>query len=118
MIGIANIEKLVQATAQFATVVGKVAQGGITLTDLRYLPDAFEVASLFFRVSYSELQAELADLSVQEKEKLADMFRQRFDLPSDSIEQTVEAGVALLLEVVSRLLDMKLLAMKVQSKLK
>ena len=118
MIGIENIKKCVGAAADLGSLVSKVVEGGLSLSDLRYLPDAFEVISLLFGTSYSELSNELADLSLQEKEELAALFSERFDLPSDSLESAIEAGVKLLLEVVARILDLKLAALAVNSKLK
>lgn len=118
MIGVENLKKIVMGVSDVVTLVPKVLDDGITVSDLRYLGDAFGMLRVLFSIDLSGLKAEVDDLDVQEKQELSALFAERFDLPNDSVETALEAGVSMLFEVISQLSSLRELFDRIRAILK
>ena len=101
-------EKLpISALVALATAISLTANatdaifedGQVSLVDLPKLPSLLSGLKSFASVEFAQLLPQIADLDEQEKYELADAFREKFNIRNEGIEEVIEIGFALSLEV-------------------
>ncbi len=92
-----SIEKsseLVGDIADLASLVGAAMEDGkLGVSDLGELLSALPKLAALAQIDYPALYEEVKALSPDEAQALADLFCQRFDIPQDSVEAKLEAGL-------------------------
>ncbi len=105
MADIANLKKLIGPTAKLATSIGGIlADGQVTLGDMRYVPDIFSALRGYAGLDYTVVIPELKDLNDVEREELAKLFRDNFNISAETVEAVVEQGFDLLLMALQAIL--------------
>lgn len=83
-----------------AQVVGvSLEDGKVGLEDLVLLLGALSGAGEAFK-GLSEIPAELGELSNEEKDELKTVVEE-FDIPQEAIEDTIQAGLKLILDIIA-----------------
>lgn len=109
MAGIENVKLVLSAVAESGSVAGSVlADGKVGLSDVQYLPQLFFALKGLSSVNLKEVLPEAKDLSEEEKQDLAALFKEKLELPSSEagIEQVVEQGLEVLLLAVQSILGL------------
>lgn len=100
-IGIDNLLKLTNELGKLGTNIAHVFDDGkINAGDLQYAIAIFMEIPEWATIKYSDLIAEYKDLDATEQEQLAKAFETNFDLVNDTIENTIEEGLAIVFNVV------------------
>lgn len=99
-IGIENMLKLTKSAGVIGSAAVKIPEGGINADDIVYAIDIVKEIPNLATVKYSELNAERKDIDVEEKARLAEAFKESFNLDNDSLEDLVEEGVDILFAFV------------------
>jgi hypothetical protein len=98
MADIVNLKKLIGPTAKLATAIGGIlADGQVTLGDMRYVPEIFGALRGFAGLEFSAVLPEMKDLTDAEREELARLFKTNFDITAESTEAVIEQGFELVL---------------------
>lgn len=93
-----NLKKLVGPSAKLATAIGGImADGQVTLGDMRHVPSLFAALRGFAGLDFAAVLPEVKDLSDAERDELVAVFRNSFDISSDSTEHAIEEGFALVM---------------------
>jgi cytochrome c556 len=101
---VAGLEALVVSISAAASVVDAVlADGKVDFKDLPKLPALLGVLRTMAKVSWKDLPQEASDVDAAEAAKLADLFKREFNITSDSVEETVEQGFNIVLQLLSSL---------------
>jgi len=107
MAGIDNVKLVLAAVAEAGTATGKIYEDGeVTLGDIRYVPALLKAVKELGAANYKEVLPEAKDISDEEKQELSVLFKEKFDLPSDSVEEVVEQGLDILLMAVQAILSL------------
>jgi hypothetical protein len=101
MIGIENISKLTVAVGKIGSSVSDaLANGKIGLEDM---PEGIEIVQALpslASVKIADLTAEVKDLDAVEQAKVAQLFKDNFNIVNDNLEATIEEGLDFLLSAV------------------
>lgn len=98
---VANMKKLIVVAADIGTALGGVlADGQVSLSDLRYAVQIISAVKGLVELDYKSLQPEIKDMDDTEKAELDAAFRARFDIKADTIEAGIEEGIALVLAAI------------------
>lgn len=109
---------VVVAIADTADVADTVfADGVVSARDIASLPSLLRALKEFGDVDYTQLLPEAIDLSVDEAKLVAAAFNEHFNIQNDTIEDTIESGIALLLEGVDKIKGLWDYVQKVRGKL-
>lgn len=104
--GVENYKALVLGVAEMSSGVAAIAEDGIGVGDIKHVPKLFSSIRSLSNVQLGMLLAEANDFDENEKAELAALFMEKFDLPSDSIEATIEAGLPIVLEGLQAVLSL------------
>jgi hypothetical protein len=101
---VAGLDALGVSISAAASVVDAVlADGKVDFKDLPKLPALLGVLRTMAKVSWKDLPQEASDVDAAEAAKLADLFKREFNITSDSVEETVEQGFNIVLQLLSSL---------------
>lgn len=97
-----NIEKAAASIGDLSTIMAKIAEGGITKSDMRYAFQVLSAAKDVGKIDFLKLPSEIAlirgKLDDETRNRLEVIFKSHFDLVDDDVEARVEAGFDALLK--------------------
>jgi hypothetical protein len=99
-IGIENIEIMICGVASLTTAVAALIDNGPGVDDI---PAVQTAAIDLFKVKdckFDQIKPEIDNMDTVEQERVAKLFEEKFDIKADSVEKTIEEGVAMLLTVL------------------
>jgi len=110
MKGITNLLAMVSVIASIGNIGGKAYEDGkLDASDLPgALVDGALIVPSLIQIQWNELIPEGKDLTAEEQSQLIAAYKQRFDIPQDNLEVTIEdvlEDVALLVSLVKRNID-------------
>lgn len=107
MLGIENLKKLLKAGLSF----GKNAAAALEDKKISFfeavglIPEAFSLISV--GKTWSEVQAEINDLSEEEKVEINQFVSDEFDIPNNKVEVFIEHSLAQIIELNALILEFK-----------
>lgn len=100
MLGTDHLKKGLKLAFDFAKQTAAIAEGGIKwyelasyLDELLQLPDVIKDGKLIL--------AEIKDLDPAEANELAEWVKVEFDIPDDKLEETIEQGLAMAVNLIA-----------------
>ena len=105
--GTENLEKYIDfACSLTQQIVEVTADGKVTLLELpQFLDEALAVPGL--AKSWAEVKAEVDDLDATEQEGMYQRLKNKFDIPNDKLEETIEKAIGWVLATVNLITFMK-----------
>jgi ethanolamine utilization microcompartment shell protein EutS len=101
MIGIENISKVTVSVGKIGSSISDaLANGKIGLEDMPEGIEIMQVLPSLTSVKLADLIAEVKDLDIAEQEKVAQLFKDNFNIVNDNLEAAVEEGLDVLLASV------------------
>jgi len=98
MVGIENLKMAIVGAAKGSSAIFEIMEdGSVGLSDLGSLPDIFTALRQLAGVEWSAIDDELKDIDDAEKDELAAIFEENFDIEADDREALIEQGFALVL---------------------
>jgi hypothetical protein len=114
--GVDNLEKLTMALCGTGVALDKILDDmKITPKDIFHAPALLSSLKDFAGVSYGLLLPEVSDMDDVERERVANLFRTKFNIKSDAIEVAIEEGLALVLSGLQAVLALKNIGAKVNA---
>lgn len=108
MSGIVQLKALSEVAAKLGSAVGSASEDGkLGITDIPAFLGLLPSLAALSAVNIDAVKEELKDLDAQEAQELADAFCASFNIPQDSLEAKIEAGLAHAGKLVALVLAVK-----------
>lgn len=115
-LNIENLKSLTVAVAKLGVgMAGVLEDGTVTISDMKHIPAILGGLRSLSVVEYKKLLPEMKDLNDAEREELGKLFGTEFNIVNDSLEATIEQGLALLLMALQAIMTFVSIGEKVKT---
>jgi hypothetical protein len=103
--GIVNLSLAIVAAGCLITATAALVHNGPGIDDLPAVKEGAEALFALRDFKAAELMSEISDVDSAEAKALAELFKTHFDIQADTVEETIEKGVTILLQVLPFILE-------------
>jgi hypothetical protein len=96
-----NLKKAVSVAAKVGNIAGKTFEDGkLSMADLALLPEFITLFPAFIAVEWTKVVPTAKELTTEQIAELMALFSSEFDIPQDKLEQTIEAVLGIVSQLV------------------